>query len=84
MASNTCSIYHQPGNGQAEKTVGTGWKAVTLQKTWIASVALRSCFGGYVTYATVWVSLLRSQRPMEQISFCYMLGSELATSFKLD
>ena len=30
IASSKSSIYHPAGNGQAEKTVGTGWKAVQL------------------------------------------------------
>ena len=30
IASSKCSIYHPAGNGQAEKTVGTVWKAIQL------------------------------------------------------
>jgi len=30
IASSTSSVYHPSGNGQAEKTVGTAWKAIQL------------------------------------------------------
>ena len=30
IASSFCSVYHPSGNGQAERTVGTVWKAIRL------------------------------------------------------
>ena len=60
IASSYSSIYHPSGNGQAEKTVGTVWKAIQL--------ALRSCDLPISQYDKVLNDVLHSIRSLLCVS----------------
>ena len=56
IASSKLSIYHPSGNGQAEKTVGTVWKAVKL--------VLKTCALPKSNYETMLDAVLHSMRSL--------------------